>query len=155
MGYMKNHLATVSTGAFAAVLTGLWPWFLGFAPILNFIFIMAVSISWFLTVTCWLSQKSADYMRVWEEERSAAHGGAATVQLHGSDESLPAETTAAEISEAKAKLGADLERLKDTVKMQDSEIEHLKEEIASLQTRVQIEALRAELANLKSLASDR
>jgi hypothetical protein len=33
-----------------------------FAPILNFIFIMAVSITWFLTFACWMSQKSTDYM---------------------------------------------------------------------------------------------
>ena len=64
MGYLRNHLATVVTGAFAAVLTGLWPWFiydLG-VPLLNFIFIMAVPITWFLTIMCWLSQKSADYV---------------------------------------------------------------------------------------------
>ena len=62
MGYLRNHLATVTTGAFAAVLTGLWPYFMDFAPILNFIFIMAVSITWFLTFACWMSQKSTDYM---------------------------------------------------------------------------------------------
>ena len=39
MGYLGNHLATVSTGVFAAVLTGLWPYFVDFAPILNFVFI--------------------------------------------------------------------------------------------------------------------
>lgn len=61
MGYMRNHLATVSTAAFAVVLTGLWYWFLGFAPALNFIFIMAVTITWFLALMCWLAQKSADY----------------------------------------------------------------------------------------------
>ena len=61
MGYMGNQLATVSTGAFAAVLTGLWFYFLDFAPVLNFIFTMAVPIIWFLTLMCWLAQKSADY----------------------------------------------------------------------------------------------
>ena len=62
MGYLGNHLATVTTGAFAAVLTGLWPYFMDFAPVLDFIFIMAVSITWFLTFACWMSQKSTDYM---------------------------------------------------------------------------------------------
>lgn len=39
------------------------------------------------------------------------------------------------------------------VKNKDSEIENLKNEIASLQTLVQIEALKTELANLKALAA--
>jgi hypothetical protein len=41
----------------------------------------------------------------------------------------------------------------ETLKNKDSEIESLKNEIASLQTLVQIEALKTELANLKSLAA--
>ena len=61
MGYVGNHLATLVTGVFAAILTGLWPIFVDFAPILNFVFIMAVPIMWFLTFTCWISQKSTDY----------------------------------------------------------------------------------------------
>ena len=61
MGYWKNHMATIITAGFAAVLTGLWPPFYDYAPILNFVFIMAVPITWFMALTCWLSQKSADY----------------------------------------------------------------------------------------------
>ncbi len=62
MGYFYNHLATLSVGAFAAVLTGLWPIFVDFAPILDFTFIVVVPITWFLTLMCWLTQKSTDYM---------------------------------------------------------------------------------------------
>ena len=62
MGYFHNHLATLSVGAFAAVLTGLWPYFIDFAPNLNFTFMVVVPITWFLTLMCWLSQKSTDYM---------------------------------------------------------------------------------------------
>ena len=62
MGYLHNHLATVVTGVFAAVLTGLWPVFVEFAPVLDFIFLMAVPITWFLTLMCWLAQKSNDYV---------------------------------------------------------------------------------------------
>ena len=61
MGYWRNHMATIITAGFAAVLTGLWPPFYDYAPILNFVFIMAVPITWFLALTCWLSQKSVDY----------------------------------------------------------------------------------------------
>ncbi len=62
MGYLGNHLATVTTGVFAAVLTGLWPYFIDFAPDMNTIFLISVPITWFLTLMCWLSQKSTDYM---------------------------------------------------------------------------------------------
>ena len=55
-------MATIITGAFAIVLTGLWPPFYDYAPILNFVFIMAVPITWFMVLTCWIPQKSTDYM---------------------------------------------------------------------------------------------
>ena len=62
MGYLRNQLATVVTGSFAAALSVLW-YLLGSAfPILNFIFTMAVPITWFLTAMCYLAQKSKDYM---------------------------------------------------------------------------------------------
>jgi hypothetical protein len=69
MGYFYNHLATLSVGAFAAVLTGLWPYFIDFAPILNFTFMVVVPITWFLTLMCWLSQKSTD----WVHKQASAH----------------------------------------------------------------------------------
>ncbi len=62
MGYLRNHLATVITGIFAAVLTGLWPYFIDFAPDMNIIFMISVPITWFLTLMCWLTQKSTDYI---------------------------------------------------------------------------------------------
>jgi len=62
MGYLKNHLATVVVGVFAAVLTGLWSYFSEFAPALDFVFMMAVPITWFLTLMCYLAQKSNDYI---------------------------------------------------------------------------------------------
>ena len=61
MGYLRNHLATVVMGVFAAILTGLWPIFVDFAPILHFVFLMAVPIAWFLTFMCWIVQKGTDY----------------------------------------------------------------------------------------------
>ncbi len=61
MGYARNHLATLATGAFALVLTGLWSYFMDFAPLTNLIFMMAVPITWFMTLICWISQKSTDY----------------------------------------------------------------------------------------------
>jgi len=61
MGYARNHLATIATGAFALFLTGLWSYFMDFAPLTNLIFMMAVPITWFMTLICWISQKSTDY----------------------------------------------------------------------------------------------
>jgi len=44
MGYVKNHLATLVSGVWAAVLTGLYFPLVDFAPSLYFIFTMAVPI---------------------------------------------------------------------------------------------------------------
>ena len=62
MGYLRNQLATVITGIFAAVLTGLWPIFYDYASTTNLIFMISVPITWFLTFACWMSQKSIDYL---------------------------------------------------------------------------------------------
>lgn len=153
MGYLGNHLATISTGVFAAVLTGLWPYFVDFAPLLNFVFIMAVPITWFLTFTCWISQKSTDYMH----SHAPAHP-------HSEKKSLSSTTTIetstqgtqvglSEIKQVQAELSSELNSLKESVKLKDSEIERLNQEISNLQTLVQIESLKTELANLKMLAS--
>ncbi len=158
MGYLGNHLATVSTGVFAAVLTGLWPWFvydLG-ATILNFVFIMAVPITWFLTLMCWLSQKSADYAHRYGathasgEEKKNLNSSTQQKLVYSSD---GRQVTPGELREARTELADELDSLRNTVKIQDSEIERLRQEIANLETLVQIESLKAELANLKMLAS--
>ncbi len=151
MGYMGNQLATVSTGAFAAVLTGLWPWFMGFAPVLNFIFIMAVTVTWFLTFACWFSQRSADYMTKWNEmhhrQEAVSTSAGSMVQVHSSGAEDPG------LIEDKTKLNEELNELRNTVEMKDSEIKRLKKEIANLETRVQVEELKTELANIKAMAA--
>ena len=153
MGYLGNHLATMVTGVFAATLTGLWPFFIDFAPILNFIFIMAVPITWFLTFTCWISQKSTDYMH--KSETHVSHNekkslsNLQTTQIYTSNGKQVSHT---EIKTAQNELSGELNKLKETVKLKDSEIERLNQEISNLQTLVQIESLKTELANLKMLA---
>jgi len=59
------------------------------------------------------------------------------------------------IKQAKNELSSELNDLKESVKLKDSEIERLNQEISNLQTLVQIESLKTELANLKMLASKR
>lgn len=62
MGYLGNHLATVVCGIFAGVLSFLWYVMVPVFPVLEFVFIMAVPITWFLVFACWISQLSTDYM---------------------------------------------------------------------------------------------
>ena len=62
MGYLHNHLATVVTGIFAVVLSFLWFIMEPLYPVLGIVFQMAVPITWFLTLMCWLTQKSNDYL---------------------------------------------------------------------------------------------
>jgi len=62
MGYLYNHLATLVCAVFASVLTLLWPMFVDFAQVLDIFFIMAVPIMWFLTIVCFVAQRSADWM---------------------------------------------------------------------------------------------
>jgi len=154
MGYLGNHLATVVTGVFAAVLTGLWPVLVDFAPILQFVFIMAVPITWFLTVVCWISQRSTDYTHKHTShstpEKKSLNNSKQVTQIYTAD-GKPASQT--EIKEAKTELTKELNSLKQTVKIKDDEIERLNQEISNLQTLVQIESLKTELANLKMLAS--
>ncbi len=155
MGYLRNHLATVTTGAFAAVLTGLWPYFIDFAPDMNTIFLISVPITWFLTLMCWLSQKSTDYMH----KQAPEHTNSKKKSLSNT-QTIVTTTTGnqvglSNIKQIQNELSSELNDLKASMKLKDSEIERLNQEISNLQTLVQIESLKTELANLKMLASKR
>ena len=63
------------------------------------------------------------------------------------------QVSLSEIKQIQTELSSELNNLKETVKLKDSEIERLNQEISNLQTLVQIESLKTELANLKMLAS--
>ena len=75
-----------------------------------------------------------------------------TVQIFTSDEK---QVSLTEIKAIQNELSSELNKLKESVKIKDSEIERLNQEISNLQTLVQIESLKTELANLKMLASER
>ena len=152
MGYFGYHLATLVTGVFAAILTGLWPYFTDFAPILHVVFIIAVPVTWFLTFTCWISQKSTDYMHhhhvsSHSEKKSLSNTQVIETTTSGSQVSF------SEIKQIQSELSIELNNVKESVKLKDSEIERLNQEISNLETLVQIESLKTELANLKMLAS--
>ena len=60
-----------------------------------------------------------------------------------------------EIKQIQNELSSELNEIKKSMKLKDSEIDRLNQEISNLQTLVQIESLKTELANLKMLASER
>ena len=130
MGYVKNHLATLVCGVFASILSGLY--FLMPAD-LWFIFAMAIPTMWFLVFICWIAQKAADY------NHGPAH-----------DEKKNHELTQQELNTYRINLKDELKEIND-----DDENERLRKEIASLKTRVEIESIRAEIYNLKLLASQK
>ena len=134
MGYVKNHLATLVSGVWAAVLPGLYFPLVDFAPSLSFIFTMAVPIMWFMVFVIWIAQLAAD----------RNHGAD-----HSHDEKKNHELTPKEITTYKLDLEKDLSDVPDA---KDEEIEHLKKEIENLKTKVEIESIRAEIYNLKMLA---
>ena len=152
MGYARNHLATIVTGAFALVLTGIWAPMVDYAPNLNFIFIMAVSITWFMVLVCWLSQKSADYTTNHSHEHEVHQkkslNNTQTVQVE-----IPKQVNFLEIKQIQDELFTELNELKSSVELKNGEIERLNQEILNLKTLVQIESLKVELANLKILST--
>ncbi len=65
------------------------------------------------------------------------------------------QVNVSEIKQIQNELSSELNDLKESVKLKDSEIDRLNQKISNLQTLVQIESLKTELANLKMLASKR
>lgn len=143
------------TGVFAAVMSLLWVYFNDFAPILDFIFLMAVPISWFLVVVLWLSQKSADYMHNMGHGPSDQTVAAIHATESTSTELVQSDTSDEDVAEARVTLNAELETLKTSVQLKDEQIKTLKKQIASLQTQVEIESIRADIAKLRQMASKR
>ena len=131
MGYVKNHLATLVSGVFATVLTGLY---FVMPEDLWFIFALAIPIMWFMVFICWISQKAADYNHGSSHDEKKNHN----------------ELTKQEINTYKINLKDELKEINN-----DGENERLRKEIVNLKTRVEIESIRAEIYNLKLLASQK
>ena len=110
---------------------------------------MAVPITWFLTFACWMSQKSTDYMHNQPHSEKKSLSNTQTIQTTTTGK----QVSLSEIKQIQNELSSELDDLKESVKLKDSEIERLNHEISNLQTLVQIESLKTELANLKMLAS--
>ena len=152
MGYFHNNLSTLVTAVFAAILTGIWPMLVDIAPVLNFVFIMAVPIAWFITFMCWIVQKGTDYSHKYSSGSvKKNHNNPLSTVIKYTSEGK--QVISNQISDAKTQLVGELDQLRSSIKLKDSEIERLNQEIANLQTMVQIESLKSELANLKMQAA--
>ncbi len=146
MGYLGNQLATVVVSIFASILT--WLYFV-MPDALHQLLLVSSIVTWFLAGICWAAQKSADYAH----KHGYAEKKSSTSIDYKSQTVQVKMATDDELNTAKATFTVQLNELRDTVKLKDGEIDRLKQQIASLETLVQIEALKAELANLKILAS--
>ncbi len=146
MGYLGNHLATVVVAIFASILT--WLYFVMPAALHQLLLVSSI-VTWFLVGICWAAQKSADYAH---KHGHAEKKSSPSIE-HRSQTAQAKTATYDELNTAKTTFTAQLNELRDTVKLKDGEIDRLKQQIASLETLSQIEALKAELANLKVLAS--
>jgi len=140
-----GHIPTIVVTCLASALTVLY---FVLPDATHFAMTVFIAAAWFLAAICWLAQKSADYITKGDyghEEKKKL--------VNTSNHQQTVQVTSNQIKQAKVALGAELDELRNIVKNKDSEIENLKNEIASLQTLVQIEALKTELANLKALAA--
>jgi uncharacterized protein YlxW (UPF0749 family) len=150
MGYLRNHLATVVTGCFAISLTGLYFYM---PEALHQLLLVSAIVTWFLVFICWMAQKSADW--------TTKHGGHShphTEHTHTEKKSstkLVSNVSVEDLNKFRETFTTELNELKDEVKLKDNEITRMRQEIANLETLVQIEALKAELANLKAIAAKR
>lgn len=143
MGYLGNHLATVVVGCFAAFLTAMYFYM---PPALGPLLMVSFIVTWFLTFICWIAQKSADYAHRYGS-------GYSHTEKKSSIRIAQSGNLVSEVSSLKDMFTAELNEIKDQIKLKDEEINKLRMQIANLETQVQIEALKAELANLKALAA--
>lgn len=147
MGYLRNHLATTVVACFAVFLTGMYFYM---PAALSQLLLVSSIVTWFLVFVCWIAQKSADYV--------TKHGSHTHEHTHAEKKSstkLVTNVSVEELSRFRESFTAELNELKDEVKLKDNEISRMRQEIANLETLVQIEALKAELANLKAIAAKR
>ncbi|MGQ0605452.1 MAG: hypothetical protein ACT4OD_00650 [Candidatus Nitrosotenuis sp.] len=147
MGYLRNHLATVVVACFAIFLTGMYFYM---PAALSQLLLVSTIVTWFLVFICWIAQKSADYVT-----RYSSHDHTHVHAEKKSSTKLVTNVSVEELNKFRESFTAELNELKGEVKLKDNEISRMRQEIANLETLVQIEALKAELANLKAVAAKR
>jgi hypothetical protein len=156
MGYLRNHLATVVVACFAVFLSAMYFYM---PAALNQLLLVSMIVTWFLVVICWLAQKSADWTTKYGGHgHEHPHEHPHTHEHTHSHEEKKSSTritnvSAEELNRFRESFTAELNEVKDEVKLKDNEIARMRQEIANLETLVQIESLKAELANLKAAAA--
>jgi len=144
-----GHIPTIVVGCLATVLTALY---FVLPDAVHFTMLVFITSAWFLVAICWLAQKSADYMHRSEGHEHVVHEEKKKLTNYSNSQQT-LQMTSSQISQAKSELNAELDSLRSSLKNKDEEIESLKSEISSLQTLVQIEKLKVDLADLKALAA--
>ena len=155
MGYLYNQLATVVSGVFAIVLGILWIFLVPIFPVLQFVFIMAVPIMAFIVITCWFSQKSADYStsnptHIMKNEEASLERYNRMITPPKRSKKLLEE----ELNVVKSEFNKEIKVLRSTVDVKDDQIVALEKQIKGLETKVQIEVVRVELTKLKQEAKN-
>ena len=143
-----GHIPTIVVTCLAAALSGLY---FVLPAAVHFTMTVFIAAAWFLVAICWLAQKSADYMHRYEGHEDTHQEKKKLTNYNSNQQTL--QMTSSQISQAKYELNADLDSLRSSLKNKDEEIGNLKTEISNLQTLVQIEKLKVDLANLKALAA--
>jgi uncharacterized protein YlxW (UPF0749 family) len=143
-----GHIPTIVVTCLAAALSGLY---FVLPDAVHFTMMVFIAAAWFLVAICWLAQKSADYMHRYEGHEDVHAEKKKLGNYSGNQQTL--QMTSSQISQAKSELNAELDSLRSSLKNKDEEIGNLKSEISSLQTLVEIEKLKVDLANLKALAA--
>jgi archaellum component FlaC len=119
---------------------------------LNQLLLVSVTVTWFLVVICYLAQKSADWTKKHSGHTHTAHSHSHAYEEKKSSTRIT-NISLEELNKFRETFTAELNELKGEVKLKDNEINRMRQEIANLETLVQIEALKTELANLKAAAA--
>ena len=152
MGYLRNHLATVVVTCFAIFLTGMYFYM---PAALNQLLLVSTIVTWFLVFICWIAQKSADYVKKHSPHTESHTHSHPHVHEEKKSSTKLVSISVEELNQFRESFTAELNQIKDEVKLKDNEISRMRQEIANLETLVQIEALKADLANLKAAAAKR
>ena len=151
MGYLKNHLATLVMGVFAATLSALWPYFNGFAPVLDFIFLMAVAVSWFLVIVLWLAQMSTNYMH---GPGHAGHAVSSAPVISAAAEAGSPETVGVvggdEMESRRSDLFIEVDDLKNDHTLSEEDARSMQQRIDAAETDAEIEDIAQEISRIRS-----